>query len=85
MAMSRVSVAAMKQLSFANFARMPSDLVLEGLGHTAQLMIIVPTIAVLLSVGVSWVVLRSKVPFRGVFDFFAFLPHTVPTIVFNGL
>jgi iron(III) transport system permease protein len=29
------------------------------------------------------VVLRSRLRFRAVFDFLAFLPHTVPTIVFS--
>ena len=48
-----------------------------------MLMVLVPTITMALSVCVSWVVLRSRLRFRAVFDFFAFLPHTVPTIVFS--
>jgi iron(III) transport system permease protein len=48
-----------------------------------MLMLIVPTVTVALSLCVSWVVLRSRLRFRAVFDFFAFLPHTVPTIVFS--
>jgi iron(III) transport system permease protein len=36
-----------------------------------------------LSLAFSWVVLRSKVPGRGVFDFIAFLPHAVPNIIFG--
>ena len=77
-----LSIEAMKMMSWANFTGLPSGLVERGIGNTAALMVLVPTITVLLSVGVSWVVLRSKLRYRGAFDFFAFLPHTVPTIVF---
>jgi iron(III) transport system permease protein len=77
-----LSLAAMEMMSFANFTSLPSGLVERGMKNTAILMVLVPTITVFLSLGVSWVVLRSKLKGRAVFDFFAFLPHTVPTIVF---
>ncbi len=78
-----VSAAAIAQLSFDNFAKLPEGLILSGLGNTGILMVMVPTITVTLSFGISWVVLRSKVPGRTIFDFFAFLPHTIPSIVFS--
>ncbi len=78
-----VSMAAVEQLSFDNYFKLPEALILTGLRNTGTLMILVPTITVVFSVGISWVVLRSRVPGRAIFDFFAFLPHTVPTIVFS--
>jgi iron(III) transport system permease protein len=38
------------------------------------------TIAV--SLAFSWIVLRSHIPWRAGFDFVAFLPHAVPSIIF---
>jgi iron(III) transport system permease protein len=78
-----VSAAAIAQLSFANYMNLPEGLVLSGLGNTGILMVMVPTITVTLSLAISWVVLRSRVPGRSIFDFFAFLPHTIPSIVFS--
>jgi iron(III) transport system permease protein len=75
--------AAFASLSWGNFRDLPRGLVWNGLRNTLVLMALVPTITVALSVAVSWVVLRSRLRFRAVFDFFAFLPHTVPTIVFS--
>ena len=78
-----VSVAALKSMSFANFRDLPDGLLSTGILNTAILMLVVPTITLALSIAISWVVLRSRLRFRGVFDFFAFLPHTVPSIVFS--
>ncbi len=74
---------AFASLSLNNFRNLPHDLVWNGLRNSLALMTIVPTITVALSLCVSWVVLRSRLRFRAIFDFFAFLPHTVPTIVFS--
>jgi iron(III) transport system permease protein len=78
-----LSAEAFASLSLANFRRLPQGILLTGLRNTAMLMVFVPTITVILSVSISWVVLRSRLRFRAVFDFLAFLPHTVPTIVFS--
>jgi iron(III) transport system permease protein len=78
-----VSVAALKNMSFANFRDLPDGLLAAGIRNTAILMVVVPSITLTLSVAFSWVVLRSRLRWRGVFDFFAFLPHTVPSIVFS--
>jgi iron(III) transport system permease protein len=77
------SAEAFAQLSLANFYNIPTDLLTRSIGNTIILMLIVPTLTVALSVAVSWVVLRSKAPGSGLFDFFAFLPVTVPPIVFS--
>jgi iron(III) transport system permease protein len=78
-----VSSAAFASLSLKNFHDLPEGLVLSGLGVSAALMLLVPTITLILSVALSWVVLRSRLRWRAVFDFFAFLPHAVPKIVFS--
>lgn len=78
-----MSAEAFASLSLVNFRALPHGLIWNGLRHTLVLMLLVPTVTVALSLAVSWVVLRSRLRFRAVFDFFAFLPHTVPTIVFS--
>lgn len=78
-----VSAHAFASLSLGNFRGLPQGIIARGVRNTAVLMFLVPTIAVALSVAVSWVVLRSRLKWRAIFDFFAFLPHTVPTIVFS--
>ena len=46
-------------------------------------MVVVPTITLAASVAISWVVLRSRIRARGLFDFIAFLPLAIPAIVFS--
>ena len=77
------SAAAFADLSLNNFRSIPAELLVRSIENTAILMVVVPTITVALSVAVSWVVLRSKAHGRALFDFFAFLPVTVPPIVFS--
>jgi iron(III) transport system permease protein len=77
------SAAAFAQLSFENFRTIDRNAVMSGLRSTLVLMALVPTITVFLSLAISWVVLRSKVRGRTLFDFFAFLPHCVPSICFS--
>ena len=78
-----IGAAAFANFSFGNFRALPNGLIANGLRNTVALMLIVPTITVTLSLAVSWVVLRSRLRYRAIFDFFAFLPHTVPAIVFS--
>jgi iron(III) transport system permease protein len=49
--------------------------------NTLILMFAVPTLTMILSVLVSWVVIRSQVSFRGFLDTLAFIPHAVPGIL----
>ncbi len=77
------SAQAFSQLSWQNFRGMPLDLVLKGATNTAQLMIAVPTLAILASFGFSWMIVRSRSRLRVLLDFFAFLPHAVPGLIFG--
>lgn len=78
-----VDAEGFAKLSLNNFRNLPAGLVLGGLGVSAALMLLVPTITLILSVVLSWVVMRSRLRFRAIFDFFAFLPHAVPKVVFS--
>jgi iron(III) transport system permease protein len=76
------SAAALGLLTFKNFNNLPWPLIQRGLGNTAWLVILAPTIALAISLIFSWVVLRSRSRFRLAFDFVAFLPHAVPSVLF---
>ena len=77
------SSAAVAQFSLRNFQNLPIEMIWNGLRNTLSLMVLVPTVTLTIAVAVSWVVLRSNFRFRGIFDFFAFLPHAIPAIVFS--
>ena len=74
---------ALASLSLLHFQSLPFDLVREGLANTALLAVLTPTLTLLACIAFSWIVLRSRLPGRGLFDTIAFLPHAVPGIVFS--
>lgn len=77
------SAAALAAISLRNFANLPQALLWRAGTNTAILMILVPTLTLILSVAISWVVLRTKIRGRFWFDFLAFLPLAIPAIVFS--
>lgn len=76
------SRAALLTASFAHYVNLPWGLALDALKNTALLAILVPSLTLAVSLAFSWIVLRSRIPWRAGFDFIAFLPHAVPSIVF---
>ncbi|MFI6816035.1 ABC transporter permease [Nonomuraea sp. NPDC050328] len=76
------SAAALQQISLANYTNLDWDLVLRGLRTSLLLVALVPTLAVLLSLAFSFVVVRSRLRWRHAFDFVAFLPQAVPHTIF---
>lgn len=76
------SLVAVSQLSLQNYWNLSPDFILPALRNTAVLMVAVPTVTLTISFAISWTVTRSNYRGRAVFDFFAFLPHTIPSIVF---
>jgi len=70
-------------MSLANFAQVPWNLVLTGAIHTGELVIVVPLAVLGLSFAISWIVVRTVVPWRYVLDGIAFMPHAVPGILFG--
>ena len=76
------SLRALSSISFAAFTRVPWDLVLHGLRNSLILAVTAPTLALAVSIGFSWIVLRSRMRGRLALDVIAFLPHAVPGLVF---
>ena len=76
------SLESLAHATLVNYRSLPWDLVIRGAWNTGILMLLTPTIAVSVGLAFSWVVLRSRLPGRFVFDFVAFLPHAVPNIIF---
>jgi iron(III) transport system permease protein len=77
------SAAAFKSLSLGQYSTLPWQLAREGIVNTAILMLLTPTVTLALAIAFSWVVLRSRVKGRSIFDVIAFLPHAVPNVVFG--
>ncbi len=69
--------------SLSHYTSLPWELVFRAVGNTAILAVLVPTVTLAISLAFSWIVLRSRIRGRGAFDFIAFLPHAVPSIVFG--
>ncbi|MDQ6945607.1 MAG: ABC transporter permease subunit, partial [Actinomycetota bacterium] len=66
-----------------NFKSLDWDYVLRGVSTTVKLMVLTPTIAVVVSLLFSLVVVRSRLRFRLVYDVVAFLPQAVPQLIFG--
>ena len=77
------SARSLRSVSLAHYRSVPWDIVGDGVANSLILMVLTPTVAIALALCFSWVVLRSKIPGRGWFDFVAFLPHAVPNVVFG--
>jgi len=77
------SARALASLSPAHYLSLPWDLVLTGMWNTSVLALLTPSLTLVLALAFSWVLLRSKIPGRAGFDFIAFLPHAVPSIIFG--
>lgn len=76
------SLAAFELMSLENYRILPWRTVTDGAENTIILVILTPTLTLAFSLAFSWIVLRSKYRWRGLYDFFAFLPHAVPNIIF---
>jgi iron(III) transport system permease protein len=75
------SAAALKTMTLKNYLTIPDYTGAQPFINTIILMIGVPTVAMCLSVLVSWVVVRTQVRLRGTLDTVAFLPHAIPSIL----
>jgi iron(III) transport system permease protein len=76
------SMAALQNVSLANYTTLNWSLLTRGLTNSVILMLLVPVIALVISLIFSWVVLRWRNRCRLAFDFIAFLPHAVPSTIF---
>lgn len=76
------SLAALEFASWDNYRKLDWDLVGRGLQTTGVLMVAAPTLTILISLGFSLVVVRSRLRWRRLFDIVAFTPQAVPPLIF---
>lgn len=75
------SIAALSSISLKSYKTIFLYAGTSPFVNTAILIIVVPSATMLVSVLVSWVVIRTQVSFRGALDTLAFIPHAIPTIL----
>src|SRR5690349_5801963 len=75
------SAEAFADISLENFRHIFDHVGALPFVNTAILMFVVPTATMIVSVLVSWIVVRTNVSFRGSLDTLAFLPHAIPGIL----
>jgi iron(III) transport system permease protein len=75
------SAESIAHMTFDNYTHIFDHVGALPFINTAILMFVVPTATMVLSVLVSWVVVRTNVNFRGALDTLAFLPHAIPGIL----
>lgn len=75
------SMSALSSITLKHYIGIPNHTGALPFINTAILMFAVPTATMILSVLISWVVIRTQVSFRGLLDTLAFLPHAVPGIL----
>lgn len=76
------SLEMLGQATLDNFGRVNWDLVLRGFRNTVTLMVVVPVVVLVSSFCISWIVVRSRSRARYALEFGAFLPHTLPDVLF---
>jgi len=77
------TAATMKLLSLQQYDNLPWPLIWLALKNSSLLLLGAPTLVLVLSFAFSWIGLRTRAPGRGALDSIAFLPHSVPSIVFG--
>lgn len=75
------SAEAISSLTLKHYIEIPTHVGPRPFINTLILMFSVPTITMILSVLVSWIVIRTQVSFRGFLDTLVFIPHAVPGIL----
>ncbi|MBI4318832.1 MAG: iron ABC transporter permease [Chloroflexi bacterium] len=76
------SAASLATVSFARYLQVGDIVTLRPLLNSIFLIISAPTLVIALSAIISWLVVRSQMRGRRVLDTVAFLPHTIPHILF---
>jgi len=83
-----VQMPSFEALSQASFKNYDPDYFLAIIGgvqvirNTGYLMLIVPVLVLVFSVMISWIVVRTRLPFRRLMDNIAMLPHAIPGLAF---
>ncbi len=77
-----LSFASFETMTLMNYRSAPWELLWHGAWNSVVIAVVAATLVLMLSVAFAWVVLRSRVPGRFVFDAIAFMPQAIPRIVF---
>ncbi len=76
------SLGALKLISLGNYREILSRSdILRTFWNTLQITIVTATITMIISLFVSWIVIRTKLRGRNILDILAFLPQSIPGIV----
>jgi len=75
------SATAWSSMTLKHYYEIPLHVGALPFINTVILMFAVPTLTMIVSILVSWVVIRTQVSFRGTMDTLAFVPHAVPGIL----
>jgi iron(III) transport system permease protein len=76
------SLETLGELTLRNYQFIATDdLTRRALGNSLMLGAAAATIVVALTAVIAWVTIRTKAPGRGILDFLAFIPITIPGIV----
>ena len=73
---------ALQMVTLSNFNNIPWDTFWFALGNSAVLTLVVPTLATIVGVALSWNIIKSKSRLSGLFDVVSFLPHVIPNMIF---
>ena len=73
---------ALQMVTLSNFRNIPWDTFWFALGNSAILTLVVPTLATIVGVALSWNIIKSKSRLSGLFDVVSFLPHVIPNMIF---
>ena len=77
-----LSVEAFSYVTLDYYARIWQIMGGDVIRNTFLLMAIVPAVVLLVSLMISWIVVRTDMRYRGVIDTIAMLPHAIPGIGF---
>jgi iron(III) transport system permease protein len=75
------SAKAFASISLDNLINLPWRLIGDATLNTVVLVLLVPSLALIWSIVLSWMTLRSKYKFRALYDYVAFIPHAVPSLI----
>jgi iron(III) transport system permease protein len=77
------SAQTLSLASLANYRNLDWDTTLDALGNTLVLAVATATCVTVISFAFSWIVLRSRLSGRALFEFLGFAPHVIPNTLFS--
>lgn len=77
-----LSIEAMKVLSLANYSGLLTSSFWGSVRNTATLTILAPSLTVMMSLAISWVITRYRGHIGRSFEIVSFLPLSIPSVIF---